>query len=230
MNYRFIEERKRLVEMLKRDGIIRSKKVERALLNVPRELFVPENYRDLAYADTPLPIGKGQTISAPHMVALMTELLNLDEGMKVLEIGTGSGYQAAVIAEIVAPKNSKKLGKVITIERIPELAEFAKRNLERAGYIDRVKVVVGDGTLGYPKEAPYDRIIVTAAAPDIPKPLLEQLKPGGRMVIPVGNKYLQYLYIVDKTPSGKIIINKDTPCVFVPLIGKYGWKVKEYLY
>ncbi len=230
MNYRFIEERKRLVEMLKRDGIIRSKKVERALLNVPRELFVPENYRDLAYADTPLPIGKGQTISAPHMVALMTELLNLDEGMKVLEIGTGSGYQAAVIAEIVAPKNSKKLGKVITIERIPELAEFAKRNLERAGYIDRVKVVVGDGTLGYPKEAPYDRIIVTAAAPDIPKPLLEQLKPGGRMVIPVGNKYLQYLYIVDKTPSGKIIINKDIPCVFVPLIGKYGWKVKEYLY
>ncbi len=230
MNYRFIEERKRLVEMLKREGIIRSKKVERALLNVPRELFVPENYRDLAYADTPLPIGKGQTISAPHMVALMTELLNLDEGMKVLEIGTGSGYQAAVIAEIVAPKNSKKPGKVITIERIPELAEFARRNLERAGYIDRVKVVVGDGTLGYPKEAPYDRIIVTAAAPDIPKPLLEQLKPGGRMVIPVGNKYLQYLYIVDKTPSGKITINKDIPCVFVPLIGKYGWKVKEYLY
>ncbi len=230
MNYRFIEERKRLVEMLKREGIIRSKKVERALLNVPRELFVPENYRDLAYADAPLPIGKGQTISAPHMVALMTELLNLDEGMKVLEIGTGSGYQAAVIAEIVAPKNSKKPGKVITIERIPELAEFARRNLERAGYIDRVKVVVGDGTLGYPKEAPYDRIIVTAAAPDIPKPLLEQLKPGGRMVIPVGNKYLQYLYIVDKTSSGKIIINKDIPCVFVPLIGKYGWKVKEYLY
>ncbi len=216
--------------MLKREGIIRSRKVERALLTVPRELFVPESYRDLAYADTPLPIGKGQTISAPHMVALMTELLNLDEGMKVLEIGTGSGYQAAVIAEIVAPRGSKRPGKVITIERIPELAEFARRNLERAGYSDRVKVVVGDGTLGYPEEAPYDRIIVTAAAPDIPKPLIEQLKPGGRMVIPVGNKYMQYLYIVDKTPLGKIIINKDIPCVFVPLIGKYGWKVKEYLY
>ncbi len=216
--------RKRLVERLKMEGIIRSREVERAMLTVPRELFVPEHYREYAYVDSPLPIGHGQTISAPHMVALMTELLNLKEGMKVLEIGTGSGYQAAVIAEIVAPKNSKNPGKVISIERIPELAEFAKRNLARAGYLDRVKVIVGDGTLGYPPEAPYDRIIVTAAAPDIPKPLLEQLKPGGRMVIPVGSKYMQYIYIVDKTPSGKIVITKDIPCLFVPLIGKYGWR------
>lgn len=223
----FYFERKRLVEQLKREGIIRSKKVEHAMLTVPREFFVPEHYRDYAYVDTPLPIGYGQTISAPHMVALMTELLNLDEGMKVLEIGTGSGYQAAVIAEIVAPKGSKNPGKVISIERIPELAELAKRNLERAGYSDRVIVIVGDGTLGYPPEAPYDRIIVTAAAPDIPKPLIEQLKPGGRMVIPVGDKYMQYLYIIDKTPSGKIVVSKDIPCLFVPLIGKYGWRTES---
>jgi len=220
----FYIERKQLVERLKREGIIRSKKVEKAFLTVPRELFVPEHYREYAYMDSPLPIGYGQTISAPHMVALMTELLNLDEGMKVLEVGTGSGYQAAIIAEIVAPKDSKEPGRVITIERLPELAEFAKRNLDKAGYSDRIVVIVGDGTLGYPPEAPYDRIIVTAGAPDIPKPLVEQLKPGGRMVIPVGDKYMQYLYIVDKTPSGKLVISKDIPCLFVPLIGKYGWK------
>ncbi len=220
----FKEQRRRLVEMLVTEGVIRSEKVKRAMLEVPRELFVPEPYRRYAYADTPLPIGMGQTISAPHMVALMCELLELDEGMKVLEIGTGSGYHAAVIAEIVAPKGSNNPGKVYTIERIPELAEFARRNLEKAGYLDRVVVLVGNGTLGYPKEAPYDRILVTAAAPDIPEPLIEQLKVKGKLVIPVGPKYMQYLYIVEKIDEGKVRATKSIPCMFVPLIGKYGWK------
>jgi len=220
----FEEQRKRLVEMLVLEGVIRSEKVKRAILKVPRELFVPEPYRRYAYVDTPLPIGKGQTISAPHMVALMCELLDLDEGMKVLEIGTGSGYHAAVIAEIIAPKGSNNPGKVYSIERIPELAEFARRNLEKAGYADRVVVIVGDGTLGYPEEAPYDRILVTAAAPDVPEPLLQQLKIGGKLVIPIGSKFMQYLYVIEKTGEKEIKATKTTPCMFVPLVGKYGWR------
>ena len=222
--------RRRLVEKLEREGIIRSEKVKRAMLKVPRELFVPEHLCDLAYEDTPLPIGHGQTISAPHMVALMLEEAELDEGMKVLEVGTGSGYNAALIAEIVAPRGSRKPGHVYTIERIPELAKRAEENLRRAGYIDRVTVIVGDGSKGYPPAAPYDRIIVTAAAPDIPRPLIEQLKPGGILVIPVGDRYSQILYKVIKLPNGMIEKKKVTPCVFVPLIGEYGWKEDEMLY
>ena len=220
----FEEQRRRLVEMLVLEGVIRSERVKRAMLRVPRELFVPEPYRRYAYVDTPLPIGRGQTISAPHMVALMCELLDLDEGMNVLEIGTGSGYHAAVIAEIIAPKGSGNPGKVYSIERIPELAEFARRNLEKAGYADRVVVIVGDGTLGYPEEAPYDRILVTAAAPDVPEPLLQQLKIGGKLVIPIGSKYMQYLYVIEKTGEKEIKATKTTPCMFVPLVGKYGWR------
>jgi len=220
----FEEQRRRLVEMLVLEGVIRSERVKRAMLRVPRELFVPEPYRRYAYVDTPLPIGRGQTISAPHMVALMCELLDLDEGMNVLEIGTGSGYHAAVIAEIIAPKGSSNPGKVYSIERIPELAEFARRNLEKASYADRVVVIVGDGTLGYPEEAPYDRILVTAAAPDVPEPLLQQLKIGGKLVIPIGSKYMQYLYVIEKTGEKEIKATKTTPCMFVPLVGKYGWR------
>lgn len=225
----FEEQRRRLVEKLIREGYIRSEKVMKAMLRVPRELFVPEELRHLAYEDTPLPIGSGQTISAPHMVALMTELADLEPGMKVLEIGTGSGYHAAVVAEVVAPSDMdrSKWGHVYSVERIPELAERARRNLERAGYSDRVTVIIGDGTLGYPPEAPYDRIIVTAAAPDIPKPLIEQLRPGGKMVIPIGTRYMQYLYVVEKTPEGKIKSRPVTPCLFVPLIGRYGWRSPE---
>lgn len=224
---RFVERRRRLVEKLVREGIIRSEIVRRAMLSVPRECFVPEEYRDYAYEDRPLPIGYGQTISAPHMVALMCEEARLEPGMKVLEVGTGSGYHAAVIAEIVAPRGSSRRGHVYSIERIRELAEFARRNLEKAGYSDRVTVIVGDGTKGYPKEAPYDRIIVTAAAPDIPKPLVEQLRIGGRLVIPVGDSFLQYLYVVEKTGKG-LVKHRGTPCLFVPLIGEYGWKEDHY--
>jgi protein-L-isoaspartate(D-aspartate) O-methyltransferase len=222
----FRRARERLVERLVREGYIRSEKVKRAMLRVPRELFVPEDLKRLAYEDTPLPIGFGQTISAPHMVALMTEYADLDVGMKVLEVGTGSGYHAAVIAEIVAPSDvpRERWGHVYSVERIRELAEFARRNLERAGYADRVTVIVGDGSKGYPPEAPYDRIIVTAAAPDIPGPLIDQLKPGGKMVIPIGDRYLQHLYVVEKDEKGRLHYRSVTPCLFVPLIGEYGWK------
>ena len=191
----FEEKRRRMVERLKEELEI-SDKVAKAMLKVPRHLFVPKRYEVEAYVDTPLPIGYGQTISAPHMVAIMCDLLDLKEGEKVLEVGGGSGYHAAVVAEIVGKK-----GKVIAIERIPELAERAKQVLDLLGY-DNVKIVVGDGTKGYPEEAPYDKIYVTASAPDIPKPLIEQLKPGGRMVIPIG-RYEQYLYVVIRMRRGK---------------------------
>ncbi len=215
----FEERRRRMVERLREElGI--SEKVARAMMKVPRHLFVPKAYEREAYVDTPLPIGFGQTISAPHMVAIMCDLLDLKEGEKVLEVGGGSGYHAAVVAEIVGKK-----GKVIAIERIPELAERAKDVLKLLGY-DNVKIVVGDGTKGYPEEAPYDKIYVTASAPDIPKPLIEQLKPGGRIVIPIG-RYEQYLYVVDKDESGKIHKRVWGPVRFVLLVGEYGFKEWE---
>ncbi len=216
-------ERKRLVERLINEGVLKTEKVIKAMLTIPREEFVLPEYRKYAYIDSPLPILKGQTISAPHMVALMCEVATLDVGHTVLEIGTGSGYHAAVIAEIVAPKKAVNKGHVYTIERIPELAEFARNNLEKTGYSDRVTVIVGDGTLGYPDAAPYDRIIVTAAAPQEPKPLLEQLKIGGKLIIPIGSRYMQYLYIVEKISERQFKRESVIPCVFVPLIGKYGW-------
>jgi protein-L-isoaspartate(D-aspartate) O-methyltransferase len=215
----FSVRRSKLVDMLKELGYIRSFKVERAMLAVPRELFVPDDVREYAYDDRPLPIGYGQTISAPSIVAHMTELLDPKPGDKVLEIGTGSGYQAAILAEIVGPE-----GRVWSIERIPELAELAMRNLGRTGYLGRVRVVVGDGSLGYKPEAPYDRIMVTAAAPRIPEPLIEQLKPGGRLVAPVGPLPFQVLLVVDKKEDGSIEVKRDLEVVFVPLIGEYGWR------
>jgi len=195
------------------------------MLRVPRELFVPDEYRPFAYVDRPLPIGAGQTISAPHIVAYMTELLDPDVGHRVLEVGTGSGYQAAVLAEIVAPSDAPRevWGHVWSIERIPELAERARENLRRAGYADRVTVVVGDGTLGLPEHAPYDRIMVTAAAPRIPEPLIEQLAPGGRMVIPVGDSWEQRLKLVVKDLDGRVRVEDTLPVIFVPLVGRHGW-------
>ncbi len=215
-----LEEKKiKLIEALINEGILKSKDVIEAMKKVPREEFIPEPYRELAYVDEPLPIGYGQTISAPHMVALMTELLQPKRGDKILEVGTGSGYQAAILAEIVKPE-----GHVWSIERIAELAEFAKNNLRKTGYDKYVTVIVGDGSKGYEEQAPYDKIIVTAAAPTIPEPLLTQLKPGGRLLIPVGDLYIQVLKIVDKDLNGRIKVKDDIPCVFVPLIGEYGFK------
>ncbi len=215
-------ERERLVEYLKETGVIRSRRVEEAFLAIPRENFVPDNLRSYAYADTPLPIGYGQTISAPHMVALMTELLEVEPGMRVLEIGTGSGYQAAILAYIVSQGD----GHVYTVERVPQLAHRAARNILKTSHTlyQHVTIVVGDGSEGLPQFAPYDRIIVTAAAPDIPKPLVDQLKPGGIMVIPVGTRYEQTLTIVKKRDEKRIDVFRSIPCIFVPLIGRYGWR------
>ena len=210
-----MEERIRLIENLKKYGYLRSKKVEDAMLAVKREDFVPDHMRNLAYKDTPLEIGFGQTISAPHMVALMCEELELDEGLKVLEIGAGSGYHAAIISKIIGEK-----GKVYTVERIPELVEFAKNNLKRAG-IKNVEVILGDGSLGLPEHAPYDRILVTCSAPDIPQPLVEQLKEGGILLIPVGRTFS--ILIKGRKRHGKLEKREICECVFVPLVGKFGF-------
>ncbi|NJE53907.1 protein-L-isoaspartate(D-aspartate) O-methyltransferase [Thermococcus sp. 21S9] len=208
---------RRTVENLVREGIIRSEAVKRAFLKYPRYLFVEDKYRKYAHLDEPLPIPAGQTISAPHMVAIMLELAELKPGMNVLEIGTGSGWNASLIAELVKTD-------VYTIERIPELVEFARRNLERAG-VKNVHVIPGDGTLGFPPKAPYDRIIVTAGAPDIPKPLVEQLKPGGKLIIPVGSYHLwQDLLEVIKLEDGSIKVKNHGGVAFVPLIGEHGWR------
>ncbi len=216
--------RRRLVEELRKQGYIRSEKVYRAMLAVPREEFVPDPYKDLAYEDRPLPIGHGQTISAPSIVAYMIELLDPMPGDKVLEVGAGSGYAAAVLAEIVAPSADKgPKGHVYAIERIPELAEFARMNLERTGYSDRVAVVIGDGSRGLTEFAPFDRILVSASAPEIPEPLVKQLAVGGRMVIPVGSYWDQYLVVVEKGRDG-VRIRRDLEVLFVPLVGEFGWK------
>jgi len=209
----------RLVENLEREGIIKSEKVKRAFLRVPRYKFVLERYKEYAHVDEPLPIPAGQTISAPHMVAIMLELAELKEGMNVLEVGAGSGWNAALIYEVVRQD-------VYTIERIPELAEFAKRNLERAGYKNKVHVIVGDGTKGFPPKAPYDRIIVTAGAPKVPEPLIEQLKVGGKILIPVGGYHLwqELLEVIKISEDNKIKIKNHGGVAFVPLIGEHGWR------
>ena len=191
---------------------IRDERVLAAVAAVPRELFVPEDLRRHAYADRALPIGHGQTISQPFMVATMLEALRL-QGGSALEIGTGSGYPAALLAELA--------DDVVTVERVSELADEARRTLERAGY-GRVDVRVGDGTLGVPEQSPFDGIVVAAAAPAAPESLYEQLAPGGRLVVPVGTQRDQWLEIVERTPEGPIRV-RSVPCRFVPLIGSEGF-------
>ncbi len=221
----FEEKRKRLVESLKDRGILTKPEVIKAMLIVPRHKFVLKDAESSAYMDSPLSIGLGQTISAPHMNAMMCEYLELSEGDKVLEIGTGSGYHAALCAELVAPENSENPGHVITIERHEELVKNARESLKETGYEHKVTVIHGDGTLGYPKEAPFDKILVTAASPSkIPVPLRDQLKEGGILCIPTGSKsFAQNLYVIRKQGE-----NFDTKRItgvrFVPLIGKYGFE------
>lgn len=195
-----------------------SEAVEKAMRRVPREEFLPQDIRDEAYIDSPLPIGEGQTISAPHMVAIMAEQLDLSPGQKILEIGAGSGYHAAVCAELIAPD-----GHIYTIERISSLATFAEDNLKRTGYSDLVTVIFGDGTKGLPDEAPFDRIFVAAGAPDIPAPLTDQLADGGKLLVPVGGRYYQDLIKVER--KGKKLVKENMGgCIFVPLIGEYGYR------
>ncbi|MBP7887248.1 MAG: protein-L-isoaspartate(D-aspartate) O-methyltransferase [Candidatus Marinimicrobia bacterium] len=187
---------------------VRAESVIKAMQKVERHLFVPEQYRNLAYSDRPLPIGEGQTISQPYIVALMTELLDLKKSDKVLEIGTGSGYQAAILAEIC--------DSVYTIEIIPSLGKQAQALLRELGY-HNIHCKIGDGYLGWPEHAPYDGIIVTCAPSKIPQPLKEQLAEGGRMVIPVGATYTQELVLVTKT-KGKLIQKSVIPVRFVPML------------
>jgi len=210
--------RERLVASLLRRGYIVSPQVEKAMRTVPREEFLPSDLRDEAYMDTPLPIGDGQTISAPHMVAIMVEKLDLVPGMDVLEIGAGSGYHAAVVAEAISPG-----GHVYSMERLPSLAEFAQGNLRRTGYDRMVSVIVGDGSKGLPEHAPYDRIFVACGAPDIPQPLVDQLKVDGEMLIPVGERYYQDLIKVVRRKGG-ITKENHGGCVFVPLVGEHGYR------
>ncbi len=220
----FEEKRRRLVESLTSRKILTDPKVVRAMLMVPRHKFVPEEAVSSAYIDSPLSIGQGQTISAPHMNAMMCEYLELKEGEKVLEVGTGSGYHAALCAELVAPKSSESKGHVYTIERLKQLAEGAKRSLKDTGYENIVTVIHGDGTLGYPEAAPYDKILVTAASPSkIPHPLKKQLKNGGVLCIPAGSKnFAQNLYIIKKRGE-KFETKRVSGVRFVPLIGKFGF-------
>lgn len=206
----YVELRRRMVEEQIVARGIRDPRVISAMLKVPRHEFVPPEYRHMAYEDRPLPIGFGQTISQPYMVALMTEALQLRPSDKVLEVGTGSGYQAAVLAEICK--------EVYTIEIIPELAERAKGTLERLGY-KNVHVRCGDGFLGWPEEAPFDAIIVTCAPPYVPPPLIQQLAEGGRLVIPVGAQPVQTLVRLRKV-GGKILREAITECLFVPMTGE----------
>jgi protein-L-isoaspartate(D-aspartate) O-methyltransferase len=193
---------------------IRDERVLEAMERVPRELFVPAELRERAYDDAALPISAGQTISQPYMVARIIEELGLDGDEGVLDVGTGSGYQAAVLAELA--------DHVDTIERIPELADQAIRNLEAAGY-EQVEVHQGDGSRGYPDRAPYDAIAVAAAAPGFPQALYDQLAIGGRLVVPVGGRRGQRLEVIVRSPEGPAVL-KSVPCRFVPLVGEEGFE------
>ncbi|MDD1775910.1 MAG: protein-L-isoaspartate(D-aspartate) O-methyltransferase [Candidatus Methanomethylicus sp.] len=221
----FASRRNGLVENLRQAGFLKKKEVIAALLKVPREEFIPIGLKDSAYADSPLPSFDGQTISAPHMVAIMCELLDLKPGQIVLEVGAGTGYHAAVCAEIVAPSNLPEplWGHVFAIERISSLVEFASHNLQECGYDNRVSIFKGDGTMGLKERSPFDRILVTAAAPRIPPPLMMQLKDGGKMVIPVGEVFSVQNLILLVRNSEEFKETAYGGCVFVPLYGKYGW-------
>lgn len=189
-------------------------KVIQAMEKVPRHLFVDEKFFSEAYADYPLPIGEGQTISQPYMVALMTQCLELQGGEKVLEIGTGSGYQAAVLAEIAQ--------EVYTVERFASLAERAKKILTELNYFN-IKIKISDGTLGWEEASPFQGIIVTAGAPDLPLSLVKQLSDGGRLVVPIGGRFMQTLSVFRK--KGEELEKTDIcGCVFVPLVGGEGWR------
>lgn len=206
-------ERSRMVELQIRSRGISNPRILAAMRDIPRHLFIPPPYNTSAYEDAPLPIGNGQTISQPYIVALMTELLDPRPGDRVLEIGAGSGYQAAILSMLVQ--------HVTTIERIPAVADLARANLAELGF-NNVSVIVGDGTQGYPDGAPYDGIMITAATPEIPQPVIDQLADGGRLVAPVGGREIQELITLAR--KGDHMERSSHGGVrFVPLIGEFGW-------
>ena len=203
-----------MVEVQLRERGIRDERVLAAMAKIPREKFVePEAQRE-AYADAPMPIGAGQTISQPFMVATMIEVLEVKPSDHVLEVGTGTGYQAALLAELA--------GRIWTIERHSELADKARQILEELGY-HNVTVVCADGTLGLPQYAPFDKILVAAGAPQVPQSLVAQLAQGGLLAVPVGNRIQQQLHVVRKTDEG-LVTSGNVACCFVPLLGEEGWK------
>lgn len=214
-NGEFIAEQERLVASLSERREDLGRRVLEAIGRVPRHRFVPPQLRAVAYEDRALPIGSGQTISAPHMVAIMARVLDPRPGDKVFEVGTGSGYHAAVLAEMVAPN-----GFVTTVEYVAELAEKARSVLTDAGYGERVRVLAGDGAKGDPEQAPFQRISIAAATPKVPEPLLEQLDEGGVLVAPVGSREA-VLTRIERTPEG-LQTTEHGLCVFVPLTGKHG--------
>jgi protein-L-isoaspartate(D-aspartate) O-methyltransferase len=204
----------RLIQELRRENLA-GEAVLTVLGRVPRDVFVPEQLRHRAFENEALPIGHGQTISQPAVVALMTEALQVDPTHRVLEVGTGSGYQTAVLAELAR--------EVVSIERVPELAGHARRVLAYLRY-ENVRVVVGDGTLGWLESAPYDRIVVTASGPVVPPALVEQLAPEGRLVLPLGGRMYQELVVVRRDARGTLREDTLGPVQFVPLIGAGGWQ------
>ena len=211
---RYEQQRQHMVKTQLIPRGISDQRVLDAFTKVPREQFVPNNLRDSAHDDCALPIGQDQTISQPYMVAVMTEKLKLLGSETVLEIGTGSGYQAAILAELAK--------KVYTIERFEALSQQAEQRVKALGY-NNVEFVVGDGTEGLATASPYDAIIVTAGCPKIPQPLIDQLKDGGRLVLPLGTSWQQILTTLTKHGS-KLSKDESVPCVFVPLVGKFGWQ------
>ena len=205
-----------LIDYLKTSRLLTDDNVESAFRNIPRHEFVPASQLNYAYDNEPLPIMKNQTISQPGVVSIMTEWLDVKDGQKILEIGSGSGWQSAILSYLVGS------GTVYSIERHPELVKFAQENLKKL-QIDNVHMILGDGTLGYPKASRYDRIIITAACTEIPLPLLDQLSENGFIIAPVGDAS-QSLVLLQKTSNGVIEIKKQSNYVFVPLLGKFGKK------
>jgi len=206
-------EKELLLRRLMQNGYLSSKNVIDAMREIPREMFIPEREKKYAYNDTPLGIGYGQTISAPHMVAIMTEALNLKGDSRVLEIGTGTGYHAAITAKVA------KEGHVYTVERITELAGKARKNFKEMG-IENVTIVIGDGSLGLPEYSPFDRIYATCAAPSVPPMLVEHLLPHGKMILPIGGAVCD-LILTEK--NGDITQKNLGGCAFVPMVGKEGY-------
>lgn len=211
-DYSYLREKMVREQLISRG--ISDKRVLDAFRNIPREIFVPNSRRPYAYEDTPVSIGLSQTISQPYIVALMTELLSIKENDKVLEVGTGSGYQAAILKYLGA--------EVYTVERFSQLAEKAEKSLGILGY--KVNIKIGDGSLGWSDYAPYDKIIVTAASFSVPSPLIKQLKVGGLMVLPLGGRWQQELTLIRKRDEDLIEKKPICGCIFVPLVGEYGYK------